>query len=302
MSSTTSTALVLLYAFAAAACARDAQDGEEVAPADTAVSATTEAEAASALGAGGADAVTYEATDFAFEGPAQIAAGVMSVRMANAGSVVHHVQLLRLEGEHSAADLQAALSGKGPDPEFPDWATPVGGPGAVLPGETTAATVRLEPGRHAAVCMIPVPDGVPHVAKGMALDVEVVAADGNEATLPEADATIGLRDYAFHMPAPIASGSRTLRVTNGGTEPHELQLFRMEPGKRLGDMMAWAQGGFQGPPPATPLGGVTGIAPDAEATFTADLEPGVYALVCFLPGPDGKLHLQLGMASEFEVG
>ena len=32
-----------------------------------------------------------------------------------------------------------------------------------------------------------------------------------------------------------------------------------------------------------------------------DLEPGTYALVCFIPGPGGEAHYELGMKTTFTV-
>jgi hypothetical protein len=41
----------------------------------------------------------------------------------------------------------------------------------------------------------------------------------------------------------------------------------------------------------------------ARATFTADLEPGSYGLMCFVPdAKDGKPHLVHGMMQEIKVG
>jgi hypothetical protein len=94
-----------------------------------------------------------------------------------------------------------------------------------------------------------------------------------------------------------------LRVENAGDEAHELVLWRLAPGKALGDLTAWAEGGFQGPPPALPIGGVTGVKPAGHAYFVTDLADGDYALICFLPDDeDGKMHLEHGMAKQFRVG
>ncbi len=42
-------------------------------------------------------------------------------------------------------------------------------------------------------------------------------------------------------------------------------------------------------------------APGARAALAVDLEPGRYAMVCFVSDPDGKQHGIKGMASEFVV-
>jgi uncharacterized cupredoxin-like copper-binding protein len=59
---------------------------------------------------------------------------------------------------------------------------------------------------------------------------------------------------------------------------------------------------MKGPPPAMPLGGIGAIDPGQTATFTADLTPGNYGLICFVPdAKDGKLHLQHGMMQDIKV-
>jgi hypothetical protein len=72
----------------------------------------------------------------------------------------------------TAADLFAALKAGGPPPK---WVHEVGGPNAPAPGRTSAAVVDLAPGTYAFICVIPSPDGTPHVAKGMARPFTVVA-------------------------------------------------------------------------------------------------------------------------------
>jgi uncharacterized cupredoxin-like copper-binding protein len=48
---------------------------------------------------------------------------------------------------------------------------------------------------------------------------------------------------------------------------------------------------------------VVGIGPNQENWLTVDLEPGEYALYCFLPdAKDGKEHLQHGMLKQITVG
>lgn len=42
-------------------------------------------------------------------------------------------------------------------------------------------------------------------------------------------------------------------------------------------------------------------APGSRAALAVDLEPGRYAMVCFVADPDGKQHGTKGMASEFVV-
>jgi len=65
-------------------------------------------------------------------------------------------------------------------------------------------------------------------------------------------------------------------------EPHELVLATFAPGKGVRDVDGWIEGGYQGEPPVTFLGGMQTI-PSGESVFlTIDLEPGVeYTAVDF---------------------
>jgi uncharacterized cupredoxin-like copper-binding protein len=132
---------------------------------------------------------------------------------------------------------------------------------------------------------------------------EVTAGSGSTAVLPAADDTVRLVEYAFKTSHPIAAGKRTILVENGGKQGHELVLLRLAPGKSAKDFAVWATtGGMKGPPPAMPIGGVGTLDQNGSATFTADLTPGEYAFMCFIPdAKDGKMHVQHGMVTQFKV-
>jgi uncharacterized cupredoxin-like copper-binding protein len=58
-----------------------------------------------------------------------------------------------------------------------------------------------------------------------------------------------------------------------------------------------------GSPPGLPLGGVAPLARGEVAWFEVDLQPGKYALICFLPdAKNGKAHYEHGMVQEIDVG
>jgi hypothetical protein len=62
------------------------------------------------------------------------------------------------------------------------------------------------------------------------------------------------------------------------------------------------ESGMEGPPPGMPLGGVSPIAKGRSNTFTLDLTPGTYGMICFVPdAKDGKPHSVHGMTTQFEV-
>jgi hypothetical protein len=94
-----------------------------------------------------------------------------------------------------------------------------------------------------------------------------------------------------------------VRIENAASQSHELFIARLAPGKSAADVAAWIEGGQKGPPPAMPMGGVTGIAPRGHVTLTLDLQPGRYGLFCFVPDAgDGKAHTAHGMVHALDIG
>lgn len=243
--------------------------------------------------------VTITATDFGFQLPTSpIVAGLTAVTLVNTGKELHHVTLVRLEEGKTVDDLMTAMQAPGMPPA---WAVASGGPNAAAPGGQATAILTLEPGRYALVCMIPSPDGVPHVAKGMVIGMEVEQASAAPAPLPPGDVQLALNDYSFSLTGQPRVGSRTISVANQGKEVHEVALIRLAPGATMETVAAWIEGGEKGPPPGEPFAGITGIAPGQSQNFTAELSPGTYGLICFVPAPDGKPHFMHGMTMTFTV-
>ena len=243
--------------------------------------------------------VAITATDFAYQLPATpVHAGLTTFTLVNQGTEVHHATLVRLEDGKTVGDYMTALQSAGPPPA---WGVPVGGPNAAPPGGEANTTLVLEPGSYAVVCFIPSPDGVPHMAKGMVLGLEVQPATGPVAALPAGDIQLTLLDYSFAFSQPPTAGTHTFTVTNQGKEVHEVVLVKLAPGMTAEQVGAWYMGGEKGPPPGMPVGGVAGMVPGQVENFSANLEPGTYGMLCFAPAPDGAPHFVHGMAVTFTV-
>ncbi|MGH9423578.1 MAG: hypothetical protein ACRD3J_26625 [Thermoanaerobaculia bacterium] len=242
--------------------------------------------------------VTVTGKDFKFDAPAEIPAGLTEFRFLNKGPSIHHMQILKLTKGKTFADLRKALERQGPPPA---WMKEVGGPNAPAPGTESNATLMLEPGNYAIICFVDI-GGAPHFTKGMMRPLKVVAASGPVASSPTPDLTATLFDYNFRLSTPIVAGTRTIRVVNNGTQPHELELVQLAPGKTANDFLSWAGGGMKGPPPAKPIGGIAGIERGMSETFTANFTPGNYAFICFIPdAKDTKPHFVHGMTKDFSV-
>ena len=267
-------------------------------------SACTTPEKAAETAATAPAAVTVTATDYAFQAPDTIEAGLTTFHLVNDGSLLHMAQLIRLDSSRTLDEFlvayEEAFRTRGPRPE---WATRIGGPGAAEAHGRANATHQLEPGNYAWICLMNVPDGIPHVVKAKMARPFTVRPRSPEAApqaAPEASATIQLVEYGFRTSAPLTAGRHTIRVENAGAEPHEVALLKFAAGKTMQDFEAWMQNP-QGPPPATAEGGVSSFAGSRDGYFEVVLTPGDYALLCFVTAPDGRPHTEHGMIQHIRI-
>jgi hypothetical protein len=244
--------------------------------------------------------LTVTASDYKFDAPDQIPAGLVTVQLVNRGPSPHHVQLLRLTEGKTPADFQAALQ-KG---ALPTWALPAGGPNPPKVGGTSEVRIPLEAGGYMMVCFIPDTAGVPHMAHGMVRPLRVTPATETAASSADttADVDLTLVDYDFKLSAPLTPGRHVVRVTNAAKQPHEVVFVRLEPNKTPQDFARWGERQV-GPAPGTLHGGISGIMPGTVAYVPIDLPAGDYALLCFVPDmKDGKAHYVHGMTKRLKIG
>ena len=244
--------------------------------------------------------VVVKTTDYAFQAPDTVKAGLTTIRLeTNPSREVHQVGIIRLDSAKTAADFLAGLKAAS-GPALPKWAVEIAGVNPPAPGQSAEATVSLAPGNYMLVCFVPSPDGVPHVAKGMAKALTVTGSASASAPLA-GDVEMKLTDYAFALSTPLTAGSHVIRVVNVAPQTHEIFLVRLAPGKTAADMAKWVDG-QQGPPPGEPLGGVSGLGVGQSASFPVTLTAGDYALLCFIPdAKDGKPHVAHGMMQQIKV-
>jgi hypothetical protein len=111
-------------------------------------------------------------------------------------------------------------------------------------------------------------------------------------------------DYKFDAPASIGSGNVVVTLSNAGEEPHQAQLFRLNEGVEVSQLVDSAKedatglgllemGTYEGGPNAVDAG--------ESQIATAGLQPGNYAFFCLVPDAQGRAHLGLGMAKALEV-
>ncbi len=247
--------------------------------------------------------VTIHARDFAFDAPAEIPAGVTTFHLVNDGPGLHHALIVRLDSGKTVADLVASLHTQG---AMPAWAQYVGGPNVPDPGKESVATLDLEPGNYAMLCILDMPGGVPHYMRGMSRALTVTAAPATTAATPKAvapipDNAIALSDMAFVLNKPITAGTHTFQVVTAPGQPHEVLVVQLDPGKTGQDYVNWTQS-MKGPAPGHAIGGTAAAATGVVQVFTATFVPGDYLLICLVPDvKTGKPHFMEGMMRTVKV-
>lgn len=106
------------------------------------------------------------------------------------------------------------------------------------------------------------------------------------------------KDFSFESPAQIPAGLTTLHLMNEGQEIHQAQIIKLTEGKTFDDFTAAMKAMKPGAPPPSWIvatGGPNAAGPGGTAAVTSTLEPGNYALVCFIPSTDGVPHAMKGM-------
>jgi hypothetical protein len=288
--------LAALALFAFAAC----QSKERPAASADSASAQGSDTTTAAAPAPAATEVVVHATNYKFDAPGEIPAGLTNFRFVNDGPGFHHLQLVRIDSGKTFDDFQKALRQKGPPPR---WAVFVGGVNAPDPKSEANATLDLQPGTYAILCLVDIPEHAPHFTKGMIRQLTVGPTYAARGPAPKADVTVKLHDYSFDLSKPLSAGKQTFEVRTDAPQPHEIEVLRLAPGKTADDVLKWMGGPMTTPPPGQALGGVSGLVPGAPPVyFTADITPGDYVLICFLPdAKDGKPHFAHGMVKTVKV-
>jgi len=107
-------------------------------------------------------------------------------------------------------------------------------------------------------------------------------------------------DFRFEAPEVIPAGLTEFKFLNKGPALHHMSLIKLNDGKTVDDLRAALAN--PGPPPKwmEEMGGPNAPVPGGEANATINLEPGNYALVCFVD-IDGPPHFTKGMVRALKV-
>lgn len=122
-----------------------------------------------------------------------------------------------------------------------------------------------------------------------------------EAAAPPRVVTVVAREFAFQAPDEVQAGLVTFQLQNRGSALHHMAIMRLDPGKTLQDLFAAFRAGGAPPAWAHDMGGPNAPDPGSDSNATMMLEPGSYALLCFVDIPDHVPHVMKGMAKMLRV-
>jgi hypothetical protein len=134
-------------------------------------------------------------------------------------------------------------------------------------------------------------------------ETDAEETETDEGTGEGGGATYAATEFAFKGPDVMPAGEVTLTMDNQGKQMHELALGELLEGKSLDDVHALLKKGVPKKPPTwfREVGG-TGAAPGETGTIDAELIPGTYIMLCFVPDKATKKpHAMLGMMKEVTV-
>jgi hypothetical protein len=250
-------------------------------------SSATSAHLASTLPASTARTVLITAHDYSFTGvPARIRGGWLTVRLVNGGNEVHMLGIGRVPYGHSARAVLDAIAHHKSVPETTDW----GGPNAVSPGDTSTITMFFPAGDYAIVCAVQSADKQMHMMRGMMATMLVTAVADTVSPPRSQDAIVTLTDYHVAVRGSLAAGERTVRVENGASQGHDLEILEILPGRTEADAMRWFEHPAREAPAARAVGGVVAIHPGQQAIVSATFRPGKYLFLCWVPDDAGRPH------------
>jgi hypothetical protein len=229
--------------------------------------------------------------------PSSAETGLAEITLKNDRKGEGDLQLIRAEGDHSAAEvvkgLEAAMAGKA----FPDWFFAAGGVGTTDPGKSQTVTQVLEPGTYYAFNT----EGSQDQSDPAAVPAVEVSGDASDETV-EADETVDAFEYGFKTDQ-LTSGETEIAFDNTGAQPHHLLAAPLT-GDSTAEDVEKAFKSEKGKPPFDEKNfQSTAVLEGGEGQLvTLDLKPGRYVLFCFITDRQGGTpHALKGMVDEVEV-
>jgi uncharacterized cupredoxin-like copper-binding protein len=113
--------------------------------------------------------ISYVGTEFRFDGPTTVEAGLTRIELHNLGDEQHEIQVARIQDATPTPQSEVDLEELFADGQFGLSTGPeiIAGTHEVAAGESVELIVDLTPGRYILSCAIPAPNGGYHYAQGM---------------------------------------------------------------------------------------------------------------------------------------
>lgn len=228
--------------------------------------------------------------------PESAEAGLAEITLTNDTDSEADLQLIRVEGEHSTEEVVEGLGKAIQGQSFPDWFFAAGGVGSLEPGESATVTQVLQPGNYYAFNT----SGGPPSPQATA--ITKVTGEESDEEIEGGEATVEGAEYVFNADT-LPSGPVEIVFDNIGAQPHHLIASKFKGDGTAEDVEKFFKS-EQGAPPIEEKGTrSTAVLEGGEGQLvTMDLEPGRYALYCFITDREGgPPHAFKGMVDEVEV-
>lgn len=259
----------------------------------------------------------------AFDAPSEIAAGRYLVLLENRSPYLVETTFVLPPAGLTIEQTQATPETEG----LPDWlyeATLASGVSAE-PGKSAQAVLDLSPSGEWYIQLGRTPDetAATPLPAGLELQVQVpftVTTETAPAVNIPSDLTVRMQEFDFVLPETLSTGPQVWEVTNTGSQPHHLILYRL-PGSITDaqaiealELLFGMRGKDATPSPGLPewamsenafaeVGFVPLLSSGHSAWVQMDLAPATYAAMCFVEDPDtGIWHAVQGMVQVFSAG
>jgi len=217
----------------------------------------------------------------------------------NHGTKIHEGMFVKLPPGMTASDYAADVKSGA---LFPKGALDYSGPGLTSPGEATELWLPLDAGDYVLICW--------HHARTSVRPLKVRSTGAADDTPPKADVIVRMSDYRFDISAAVRTGVQVIRFETPGPSMHEVDLFRLRPGKTAADVQRWYKvDDLEGAAPADALGGALDSHDIRHVLWIRKtFAPGTYVLHCAMPmtmdaksGDNHRSHADVGMVTTFDV-
>ena len=232
--------------------------------------------------------------------------GIVKIEFHNADKVIREAQLIRIDGAHTIDEVLAKR-----EVPRPDWLHVAGGVGSTKPGQTSTTFQELPAGRYVVVDTNSGEgsDAPDYYTKGALAPLQVTGG-GKAGHLPPGEGVITIKERApGFLSTTLKPGSHMVLIDNISSEPYDVAVEPILPGKTLEDIRKYLRSGSSGPSPFddahtmfTPQ--IEGSDPDqvTRQVVQLDLQPGRYALTSYLTTrADGPSPAAKGFVIEVDV-